>query len=97
MKPLVSGIFTVKEHELFNYLRELANSEDIYIEPSSCSAFEGVARLYDYPDGRKYLAKWGLTDDKMAHATHIAWATGGKLVPAAVMADYLDTYIDSSL
>lgn len=96
MKPLVSGIFTVKEHELFNYLRELAHSEDIYIEPSSCSAFEGVARLYDYPAGRDYLAKWGLDDDKMAHATHIAWATGGRLVPEDIMTQYLETYIESS-
>lgn len=96
MKPLLSGIFTVKEHELFNYLRELAHSEGLYIEPSSCSAFEGVARLYDYPAGRDYLAEWGLDEDKMTHATHIAWATGGRLVPKDVMDHYLETYIDSS-
>lgn len=80
MEPLLAGIFTVDDSRLFEYLRSLRESEGIYIEPSSCAAFQGPARLGVCPETREYIQSSGLRD-KMPRATHIVWATGGRLVP----------------
>lgn len=86
MEPLLSGIFTVGDGRLFLWLRELMETEGIFIEPSACAAFAaflhpGVLREYC---GRKGLA--GCEDG----ITHIAWATGGSLVPEEVRKQYLE-------
>lgn len=90
MTNLLSGVFTIKDYKLFDYLRDLDESEGIFIEPSACAAFEGPAGLMNYPAGIDYIEKQGLTD-KMAKATHIAWATGGNLVPEEMRIKYLKT------
>jgi len=41
---------------------------------------------------RDYCAAHGLTEERLHRATHIAWATGGRLVPAEVWEEYLGTY-----
>lgn len=92
MKTILSGIFTMEDYELFNYMRQLNNSEDIQIEPSACAAFEGPAKLYEYKASRDYLEKWGLDKEKMANSIHIPWATGGQLVPEKILEENLDTY-----
>lgn len=92
MKTILSGIFTMEDYELFNYMRQLNNSEDIQIEPSASAAFEGPAKLYEYKDSRGYLENENLDEDKMKNSIHVAWATGGKLVPEEVMKENLTTY-----
>lgn len=92
METLLSGIFTVEDKELFNYMRKLYKSEDIQIEPSACAAFEGVVKLFEYTDAKEYLKENNLID-KLENITHIAWATGGNLVPGEVMKSYLETYL----
>lgn len=83
MEPLLSGIFTVDDAALPVYLRELHNTEGIFVEPSAAAAFAGPARLMAEPATREYLEQHGL-EPLMADATHIAWATGGALVPPEV-------------
>lgn len=92
MRELLSGIFTIKDYKLFDYLRELKASEDIFIEPSACAAFAGPVGLFNYPQGSVYLNEQGLSD-KMGQSTHIAWATGGKLVPDNIRETYFETYL----
>lgn len=92
MKPLLSGIFTIEDTELFNYMRQLDKSEGIRIEPSACSAFEGPVKLFEYEAAKEYLKRENLTD-KLRDAAHIAWATGGNLVPDEIMKSYLETYL----
>lgn len=92
MDTLLSGIFTLEDKELFNYMRDLDASEGIQIEPSACATFEGPSKLFEYPDTKEYLEKEGLADKK-ENITHICWATGGKLVPAEVMEENLKTFI----
>ncbi len=41
MTPVVSGVYTVSDKKLYDYLRLLYKSEGIEIEPSSCAAFIG--------------------------------------------------------
>ena len=93
MTNLLSGDFTVDDYRLFDFLRDLKKSEDVEIEPSSCAAFIGPCRLTVYDRSKEYLEKQGLTDDKLANATQIAWATGGRLVPAEIRKEYLNTYL----
>lgn len=39
---------------------------------------------------KAYIEKEGLAD-KMANAAHIAWATGGRMVPQETREEYLKT------
>ena len=71
---LVSGIYTVEDDELYRLLTLLADTENIYIEPSSTAGLLG-------PD---LVAKSGYLENG-EKPTHIVWATGGSLVPKADM------------
>lgn len=92
MEPIISGIFTMNDNKLFDYMRDLNNSEGIKIEPSACSAFEGPIKLFEYEESKKYLEENNLLDIK-ENINHFAWATGGKLVPDEIMEKYLKTYL----
>lgn len=85
MEPLVSGIATIEDHKLYQLMRSLLSTEDIFIEPSACASFAALIRPDDL---RVYIEKHGL-GDQMAHATHIAWATGGRMVPPETRQVYL--------
>lgn len=90
--PLLSGIFTLKDKWLYEYMRDLLETEDIFIEPSACAAFAGVTAFKKSNDIQSYVEEHGLAD-KMQNATHLAWATGGRLVPDAIRAEYVKTYL----
>ena len=69
VKELVSGEVTVPDGMLSTYQNLLYKQEKIFIEPSSAAAYAFTNWLGgDIPDGKNY--------------THIAWATGGRLVPS---------------
>lgn len=87
IEPMLSGIATIQDNKLYDLMRGLLSEEEIFIEPSSCASFAALIR----PEGMKeYIEKMGLTD-KMKHATHIAWATGGCMVPEETREVYLKT------
>ena len=88
----MAGVFTVSEAHLYDYLRDLDASEGICIEPSSCAAFAGPVGLLRCPAACDYCAAHGLTEERLHRATHIAWATGGRLVPEEIWTEYLATY-----
>ena len=92
MEPIISGIFTMNDDKLFDYMRDLNDSEGIKIEPSACSAFEGPAKLFEYEASRKYLEENNLLDIK-ENINHFSWATGGKLVPDEIMEEYLKVHL----
>lgn len=75
-EKLVSGIYTIEDDELFRLLAMLVDGEGILVEPSAASGVQGPVRLVQ----SNYLNLNGLSQ-AMAHATHIAWSTGGALVP----------------
>jgi D-serine dehydratase len=80
MKPLVSGIFTVSDEDLFEDLFLLDKSEGLRVEPSAAAGFRGPLRLLKTEAGQRYLAEHRL-GGIMQNATHILWSTGGSLVP----------------
>ena len=91
---LVSGDFTVEDARLYDDLRLLDSSEGKRIEPSSCAAFAGPRGLLTLEDSRRYCAEQGLTEEVLANSVQIAWATGGRLVPAEVWEQYLATHLN---
>lgn len=87
MEKLLSGIFTVEDNELYKLLAMLADTEDIYIEPSAAAGFPGPCFLSNTNEGKEYIKAMGLAH-KMDAAAHIVWATGGSMVPEDIMKDY---------
>lgn len=82
MKELLDGEMTVSDGKLFDCLHILMESENIFIEPSACASIAAYRMLMDSAEKKICAA----LDD---NATHIVWATGGRLVPESVRAEYL--------
>jgi len=91
MEPILSGIFTVDDYKLYDYLRILNETENKRIEPSSCAAFEGVVSLLKYEDSKKYIEN--RIGKNINNVYHVCWATGGKMVPQEDMEIFLNTYL----
>ena len=91
MNPILSGIFTLEDYKLYDYLRDLNNSEKIKIEPSSCAAFEGPITLMKYENSKKYIEE--KIGKNIENAYHICWATGGRMVPQEDMDKFLTTHL----
>lgn len=89
MTELLSGIVTLKDPRLFDYLRTLVGSTELFIEPSACAGFAGPEGLFTYSEGRDYLKEHGL-NTKLDSISHIVWATGGALVPEKERLAYLN-------
>lgn len=92
MKRMLSGEFTVQDGRLYDYMRDLLETEEIFLEPSACAAFQGPIKMSESKEIAEYLEKNQL-DEKMGRAAHIVWATGGSMVPEDVRREYCNTII----
>lgn len=70
MESLLQGCYTIEDDKLYRYLKLLADTEGIFIEPSACAGFEGPRHTI-------------CSDD--CEPVHIVWATGGAMVPKEEM------------
>lgn len=86
MEPLISGCFTVEDDVLYRLLHTLADEEGIKLEPSALAGVPGMGWICGTA-GRAYVEQHGLD---LANATHIAWATGGSMVPGDIWQDYYE-------
>lgn len=75
--PLVDGVLTVSDERLFSMLARLLDSESIRMEPSALAGLAGIAMVCS---AHPWLEENGLADT-INSATHIAWGTGGSMVP----------------
>jgi D-serine dehydratase len=82
MKPLLSGIFTVKDEQLFKDLYHLKQTEGLSVEPSAAAGVCGPGIISNSQAGLDYLGEHQLTG-VMANANHVLWSTGGIFVPEA--------------
>ncbi len=83
--PYLSGIATIEDNKLYQLMDSLKKTEDIFIEPSACASF---AALMKSDKLNQYIKCNGL--ESVAHnAIHIAWATGGSMVPEYMIQEYL--------
>ncbi|MBK0032940.1 D-serine ammonia-lyase [Erwinia sp. S43] len=80
MKPLLSGIFTVADDDLFRWLWQAQITQGIRLEPSATAGFAGPDFIVNSPQGRSWAERHGFSD-KLAEATHVVWTTGGAFVP----------------
>jgi len=89
MENLLSGIFTVEDKRLFDWLRKLNVEENVQIEPSACAAFAGPADRMKHDDSKKYFE-----NIPIEKCIEVCWATGGSLVPGEIMQQYLTAYVE---
>lgn len=83
----ISGVFTIQDERLYPILKNLADAEGIYLEPSAVAGFIGPVQLFASANGKKYVQRNSL-EQKMENANHILWATGGGMVPQNIMDDF---------
>lgn len=83
IKKLVSGIYTLNDHTLFELLHALYDTEGIFIEPSATAGLIGPEKILS----TDYLARHKIDPRKI---THVAWPTGGGLLPADVRENLLN-------
>jgi len=81
MSNYFSGGYTLKDKTFSTILTELYELEDIFLEPAAVAGLPGPFKLLQTEAGKNYLEKHALMD-KLDQATHIAWGTGGSMVPA---------------
>jgi D-serine dehydratase len=94
IRDLLSGVFTATDDQLYQQLLNLKTLENIKVEPSaaiSCLGPTKLHALFNTDLSKDVLVKHLGTDqlNVLANSTHIAWLTGGSLVPDDEYAQYL--------
>lgn len=70
----VSGIYTINDDALFKLMQGLYKTENIFVEPSAAAGLAGPQRILSTSYCRDHQIN-------PAGITHVAWATGGSLMP----------------
>lgn len=86
MRQVLSACATVTDARLLQLFYQLEVTEGLRIEPSAAAGLAGPECLQT-PAGQQWLQARGL-QEHLPQATHVAWTTGGSLVPAAQYADF---------
>lgn len=86
MQRLIDGYYTMDDADMFRLIALFHQAEGLVCEPSSATGF---ARPWHVQRATDYRQQLGLSDEVVANATHIAWVTGGSMVPEEEMAEYV--------
>jgi D-serine dehydratase len=89
LENLMSGSYTAKDETLYMLLSMMIDSENISLEPSALAGVPGAIKLFKDEAGQQYI-KTNNLENKMKNAVHIAWATGGSMVPKDIMNSYYE-------
>lgn len=84
--PYLSGIATIEDKKLYKLMGSLMKTENIFIEPSACASF---AALIKSEKLNEYMNCYNLAV-AARNIVHIAWATGGSMVPEYMVREYLE-------
>lgn len=49
MEPLLSGAVTVEDEKLYRYMKDLLDTQNIFLEPSACAGFQGPVGIWGSP------------------------------------------------
>ena len=71
MEPLLTGCYTIADQTMFDLLKLLADSEDIWLEPSALAGMTGPVSVI----------REGVKGANLERAAHLVWGTGGGMVP----------------
>lgn len=83
---LIDGFCTVSDDELFCLVAVLAHTENVRVEPSAAA---GLCAPWRVLADDVYRERLGFDRATLDGATHVAWLTGGALVPASEMQAYV--------
>ena len=83
MEPFLSGCYTLSDGRMYRLLAQLADSEDIFLEPSALAGMYGPVMVQQHPAFSPFAGD--------PNATHLVWATGGSMVPEKEMQAYYQT------
>lgn len=86
MESFLSGCYTVDDKQLYRFLAQLADTENLYMEPSALAGVMGPVYMAGEM-GAEYLADKSLAKH-MQNSTHLIWGTGGNMVPQEDMKRY---------
>lgn len=86
MQRLIDGYYTVTDEELYRLLVVAWERDGARLEPSALAGVPGMVRVLQSPG---YLERMGFTPERLQRATHLAWGTGGSMVPAEAFEEYL--------
>lgn len=75
-----SAGYTLKDRSFQVLLTKLYETENIFLEPAAVAGLAGPFKLMTSINGKEYLKEHQL-QDKLKNASHIAWGTGGSMVP----------------
>ena len=89
MRPWISGRYLLDDSGMYRMLAQLADTEDIRLEPSALAGMYGPVLLASGALAG-YPAAAGLSAEDVANGTHLVWATGGNMVPAEEMQHYYE-------
>lgn len=79
---LFSGGYTLTDDNFNALLSKLYETEEIFLEPAAVAGLPGAFKLLQSEAGQEYMKAHNL-EGKLSQATHIAWATGGSMVPGS--------------
>ncbi len=82
MQPFISGCYSVADERLSSLLATLWDEEDIHLEPSALAGVYGPIII---------SKKFGETEN----GVHLAWATGGSMVPQKEILKYYNSGVDN--
>jgi D-serine dehydratase len=94
IEPFLSGSYTISDEQLYQLLKELVDTEGIYLEPSALAGMIGPIKLRK--EGTDYLKRHNFAE-MMSNGTHIVWGTGGSMVPKEMMMQYYQKGLDLSV
>ena len=83
MQPFMDGCYSVYDKRMSSLLKTMADSEDIYLEPSALAGAFGPIML------SKKLGS-------LPNGYHMIWATGGSMVPSDEMQKYYNQGVIAS-
>lgn len=88
MNNYFSGGYTLKDESFQSLLTKLYEKENIFLEPAAVAGLAGPFKLFGSKAGQAYLVEHEL-QNKLDNASHIAWGTGGSMVPEADRKDFI--------
>ena len=90
------GGYTLTDQEASHYLAKMIDIENISLEPASIASLLGPIRMLTSSQGQAWLKENDLVD-KLDKTTHLAWATGGSMVPEQDMNIFYQEGINTTL
>lgn len=88
MEHYFDGGLTVSERDSMHLLAKMNDLENIQLEPAALAGTPGPSRLFQTKEGQAFLVELSLSGKKN-NITHIAWATGGSMVPEEDMEAFI--------